>query len=437
MAEAKSPSGGADFVAKIVKDPKNPPATLMLTGFVGASSEDGHTRLYFDPHLSSYAEVPNDGILHTQAAATDDGLGAVHMWIARDAQLIYGPVSNERPKGAFLDGPIVQDHMAGAAAAAAGVGVGGAAHMPVTLFVGCGVTHQAFCISHGIICNQPLKTFVPVCLPHTINDPGCMVSAHFGCPSLGICPSIACQSIVCNSLACHPGGGAGGPVMHGQMAAAAPAAAAVGGAVHMPVTLSVGCGPTHQVFCVSQGIICNQPFRTHVPFCLPHTVADPGCMVSAHFGCPSLGICPSIACNTLACHPGGPVELPQQHAAMAAAPQAQVQQAPAQQGLAQHGFATLTPACHISQGIICNFPFPTHTPACWLPQTVAGPGCMVSAHFGCPTLGACPSIACNSLACHPGNPIEQRANFHLPPTVLVGGLCHTFHCGGGGGHLPM
>jgi hypothetical protein len=70
---AKSPARGADFVAKIVKDPKNPPKTIMLTGFLGASSEPGHTRLYFDPHLSNYVEVPDDAILHTQEAPGEGG----------------------------------------------------------------------------------------------------------------------------------------------------------------------------------------------------------------------------------------------------------------------------------------------------------------------------------------------------------------------------
>ena len=66
---ARSPARSADFVAKIVKDPKNPPATVMLTGFLGASSEPEHTRLYFDPHLSTYVEIPDDAILqHARGA---------------------------------------------------------------------------------------------------------------------------------------------------------------------------------------------------------------------------------------------------------------------------------------------------------------------------------------------------------------------------------
>lgn len=37
------------IVAKIVKDPSNPPDTLLLQGYLGELSEDGNTRLYLDP----------------------------------------------------------------------------------------------------------------------------------------------------------------------------------------------------------------------------------------------------------------------------------------------------------------------------------------------------------------------------------------------------
>ena len=57
----------------------------MLSGYLGASSEEGHTRLYFDPQLSTYVEIPDDAILHSQAAGGEDGLGGSHVWIKQDA----------------------------------------------------------------------------------------------------------------------------------------------------------------------------------------------------------------------------------------------------------------------------------------------------------------------------------------------------------------
>jgi hypothetical protein len=109
----------ADFVDKIVKDPKNPPATVMLSGYLGSSSEAEHKRLYFDPHLSSYADIPNADILHQQDAKSDDGLQASYVWIKRNAQVIYGSPAADRPKATYLDGQITRDHMAGAGGTAA------------------------------------------------------------------------------------------------------------------------------------------------------------------------------------------------------------------------------------------------------------------------------------------------------------------------------
>jgi hypothetical protein len=247
MAEKKLPAGGADFVAKIVKDPKNPPATLMLKGFLGASSEDKHTRIYFDPHLSSYAEIPNDAILHTQEVATEDGLGATHVWIARDAQLIYGSAAQERPKGTFLEGPIMQDHFAGTAAAAfpGTVQITHAAVCQPSLAVACPprtvspLTCPPFTVQHcpslPVICNTPIRTVALPCLPRTIADPGCMVSAHVACPTFGACPSLAC--------------GIGGPIEMAQRFAPNPA--------------------------TIQAHLCHTSLLPHCPFELPQRMLTP------------------------------------------------------------------------------------------------------------------------------------------------------------------
>jgi hypothetical protein len=187
---AKAPTGSADFVAKIVKDPKNPPTTLMLTGYVGASSEDGHTRLYFDPNLSTYVEIPYDAVLHTQPAEGDGGLGASHVWIKRDAQVIHGPAATQRATGTFLDGPIMQAHMAGAAAAA-----GPAAFPPrptIVATVCCWTpncpSQPQVCVSQPLICNQ---TAVIVCATATCTTPPlCPHLSVAQCPSFGGCPSV-------------------------------------------------------------------------------------------------------------------------------------------------------------------------------------------------------------------------------------------------------
>ena len=64
-APKKPESGsGADFVSSIVTDPKSVPDVMRLYGYLGASSEEGHERLYLNPDLTNYVEVPTQAILH-------------------------------------------------------------------------------------------------------------------------------------------------------------------------------------------------------------------------------------------------------------------------------------------------------------------------------------------------------------------------------------
>jgi hypothetical protein len=291
MAERKS---GADFVARIVKDPANPPQTAMLTGYVGASSEAGHTRLYFDPGLSSYFEIPNDAILHRQDADDASGLGATHLWVRRDAELIYGPAGTERPKGKFLEGPIMQAHMAGAVGA--GAAAGAAITLPIcghpTLLVNCFTPH---CPPTPIVhCPTQLCSWAPPCppTPHAPCPtplcswaPPCHVITPL-CPvATGTCPTFAgCP--VGPSAACQVGAGA-----VAQPFAAAHAAAPVTMPVQVcatPPQTVLGC-PTHAPFLCPQTQV-NCP--THAPFLCPHTQVN--CPTHAPFLCPHTQInCPT------------------------------------------------------------------------------------------------------------------------------------------------
>lgn len=101
-----------DFVSKIVKDPKKPHSTILLVGFLGKSSEKGHSRLYFDASLNNYVEIPNGGIIYkVKIPPAQSFLGASLVWIDPDAQLIYGRVGSTRVKASFLEGRIQQESM--------------------------------------------------------------------------------------------------------------------------------------------------------------------------------------------------------------------------------------------------------------------------------------------------------------------------------------
>ncbi|MBR0871315.1 hypothetical protein JQ633_13185 [Bradyrhizobium tropiciagri] len=304
----------ADFVDKIVKDPKNPPATVMLTGYLGGSSEPDHTRLYFDPHLSSYVDIPNSAILHQQDAKSDDGLQASYVWIARSAQLIQGAPAAERPKGTFLEGQIMQDHMA----AAGGVAALQPTHAPML----CPITISP------VQC--PITLHPPQCPPRTIIQVQCPTLSVQNCPTLHF--PCATRGPICDV---HP--------------------TLVG-----CITQAPGCHPLPTRI----GPHC---FQTIVgPACLPRTIADPGCLASANVACPTLGGCPSIQCGD----PGQQVGTPQA-AAAPAAPQAQAQAAIATITPLGHICPSHTPGCGghptimaiptiTPQGVVCS----THLPGC-------------------------------------------------------------------------
>src|SRR4051812_7815111 len=76
------------FIGKVVPDPANPVALMRLTGYRGPSSDAGHTRLYFDSSISSYADIPDADIVHELPVPPEaDPLGAVSLWIKRNSKL--------------------------------------------------------------------------------------------------------------------------------------------------------------------------------------------------------------------------------------------------------------------------------------------------------------------------------------------------------------
>jgi hypothetical protein len=204
-----------NFISKIVTDPKQVPDTLMLSGYLGASSEDKHTRLYFDTNLSSYVEIPDDGILHTQDYPADASpFGGSYLWIKKDAVIVHGKANAERTKAKFLEGPIVNDYM-NVAAAAQWPQEGGFNSIfcqPTFQGVPCGHT------TIPIACNATvvqLPTEQPWC-PRTTNPaqcppptPNCLTVVPVNCPPTPpppptrgrhICPSVIaiCDTRICD-----------------------------------------------------------------------------------------------------------------------------------------------------------------------------------------------------------------------------------------------
>src|SRR5579863_3140787 len=103
-----------EFVSKIVTDPKQPPNVLSLFGYLGASSQAAHIRLYFDPQLSDWIDIPEDAILFSQAIHKEQSpLGGSLVWIMRDAEVIHAAVGAGQLKAKFLEGRIQRDYLEG------------------------------------------------------------------------------------------------------------------------------------------------------------------------------------------------------------------------------------------------------------------------------------------------------------------------------------
>src|SRR5215831_3706359 len=97
MASEKGKPGGDNLSSKIVTDPANPPDAVLLVGIQGASSEAGHTRLYFDPQFSNYIDIPDNALLHSQDIPADQSpFGQSYVWVKREALL-------KRERGASRD----------------------------------------------------------------------------------------------------------------------------------------------------------------------------------------------------------------------------------------------------------------------------------------------------------------------------------------------
>lgn len=215
----------ANFVSRIVKDAQQPPDTAVLTGYLGSSSEPGHTRLYFDLQLSSFVEIPDDAILHVEETSSEGApLAASYVWIRRDATLVHGRPGPERVRAKFLEGPIAQ--MAGGMAG----GMAGVNPPVPTVTIGtpCNATVlQAQCQS-VYPCHTPLCTVQPPCMT----------------PGHPVCPTHLCTSLP-------------------------------------------QCNPTPFQLCLTPGHpFCPTQLCTHPPQCLP-TPFQP-CQTPGHPFCPTL-----------------------------------------------------------------------------------------------------------------------------------------------------
>ncbi len=222
-----------DWVGAVRSDPRNTDQLTVLQGYLGASSESGHVRVYTDESLNDFVEVPDDAVVHAvKMNPAESALGGSKLWLRTDAVVTYGdPKAANRPKTTFLEGDLMQQY--GATQPNAGQMSGFMDGQPdttaqggqfmATLAVICGPPAQTlFCpVTRPPICFNPrtrfgisqcqIRTCAPIFCggitrPIICQPPTCFgitrLPPSLGCPSFAGCPSIACTTTVVG----NPGG---------------------------------------------------------------------------------------------------------------------------------------------------------------------------------------------------------------------------------------
>src|SRR5580700_4296975 len=87
-----------DFIANVLPDPTKPESTIMLSGFVGHGA-DGQVRVYSDPSLGTWYDVPEADVIHSMPIP-DAKLGGSYLWVRSSAQIKPGTAAATPAAGA-------------------------------------------------------------------------------------------------------------------------------------------------------------------------------------------------------------------------------------------------------------------------------------------------------------------------------------------------
>jgi hypothetical protein len=276
-----------DFVGKVVKDPANPPNAAVVQGYVGRSDADDHIRVYADPSLQSYVDIPADAVLHSERLPAEQSpLGGSVVWVDANAPLRQpAPTPPAATAADFLRGSIQDD--LGATAV----------NVPQTIHP----TLWTQLCTHTIatVCTQ----LCPTRIDHGCPSTAATVCTQLGCPGTVTCPPIShtpdcgivppTKLLGCpNTSTCPPTHMLGCP-----RTSTCPPTNLIG----CPRTST--CPPTNLIGCPRTST-CPP---THTPLCGSTLVTQicptrgPECQVLISQICPT-----AVGCNvTLACGGGG------------------------------------------------------------------------------------------------------------------------------------
>jgi len=118
MAEQRR-SGGKGIphhplVEALASDPNQPPEqATKLFGYPGPAANAKSTRLWLNLDLSSYVEVANDAIVHSQTLDNDQG---TILWVEPGTTVTHSTTQSQEVQAEFLGGSIAEQNLAAAPA---------------------------------------------------------------------------------------------------------------------------------------------------------------------------------------------------------------------------------------------------------------------------------------------------------------------------------
>jgi hypothetical protein len=336
-----------DFIGKVQSDPANPQATIMLAGFTGQGA-DGHVRIYPDPTLGNWYDVPEADVLHSQPIGNSD-LGGSYVWVKGSAQIKPGSALNPQPLPPAPQQPLLQPTPATHCFICPPQTQVWVCQQQTHLLncptapVVCDTmpqTHQLHCPTAPVVCDTIVRTNLPQCgvfAPTAAcggqqqGQPQAMAQAFQPTPSavqhcggmttINMCappPQPFSQHICPTPSAVHQCGGQ--PQPFSQHICPTPSAVHQCGGQPQPFSQHIcptpsavhQCGgqpqPFSQHICPTPSAVhqCGQPFSQHI---CPTPSAVQQCGISQHVICATPTVTANIACLQTANTPCLPITL--------------------------------------------------------------------------------------------------------------------------------
>jgi len=156
-----------EFITHLVPEPSQVPDVMVLSGFSGRSSRPGHWRLYQTPELTSFVDIPEGDIVHSQALDKQRSpLGGTLEWVRRGSDVKTTSTTSRESQADFLRGSIAGSVATGGA----GFGVEAIGLWPTFTVTQCATCPTT---NGGNTCFPATCTLTTTCYTQVVTDRGC------------------------------------------------------------------------------------------------------------------------------------------------------------------------------------------------------------------------------------------------------------------------